>query len=142
MVQVGRPGLSLGQKKELWRRWKEGQFLSEIGRALGKHAGSIHGIVKTNGGIVPAERSRVVRVLSLSDREEISRGLARNASMRTIAARIGRAPSTVSREIGRHGGRESIGRSKPMIGCGRMRNDLKHVYWLRIRHLARWWPSN
>jgi IS30 family transposase len=73
MGQMGRPGLSLGQKKELWRRWKEGQSLSEIGRALGRHAGSIHGVVKANGGIVPAERTRAARTLSLADREEISR---------------------------------------------------------------------
>jgi hypothetical protein len=80
MVQIGRPGLSLAQKKELWRRWKEGQSLSEIGRALGKHPGSIHGVAQANGGIVPFPRSRAVRVLSLSDREEISRGLAQGDS--------------------------------------------------------------
>jgi len=107
MGQMGRPGLSLGQKKELWRRWKEGQSLSEIGRALGRHAGSIHGVVKANGGIVPAERTRAARTLSLADREEISRGLAHGESTRGVAARLGRAPSTVSREIRRHGGRRS-----------------------------------
>jgi IS30 family transposase len=105
MVQIGRPRLSFAQKKELWRRWKQGQSLSEIARALGKHAGSIHGVLQANGGIVPLPRSRGVRVLSLSDREEISRGLAQAASIRTITAQIGRAPSSVSREITRHGGR-------------------------------------
>ena len=105
MAQMGRPGLTSAQKKELWRRWKEGESLSEIGRALGKHAGSIHGVVKANGGIVPAARTRSARTLSLVEREEISRGLAHGRSMRRIAARLGRAPSTVSREIARHGGR-------------------------------------
>lgn len=57
MAQLGRPGLTPAQRKELWRRWKEGESLSEIGRALGKHAGSIHGVVKANGGIVPAART-------------------------------------------------------------------------------------
>jgi IS30 family transposase len=104
VAQVGRPGLTLAQKKELWRRWKEGQSLSEIARALGKHPGSIHGVVKSNGGIVPATRTRSSRVLSLAEREEISRGLAQGESIRVIAGRLGRAPSTVSRETNRHGG--------------------------------------
>ncbi|MGI8557112.1 MAG: IS30 family transposase, partial [Solirubrobacteraceae bacterium] len=105
MAQIGRPGLSVQQKKDLWKRWKEGQSLSDIGRALGKHPASIHGVVKANGGIVAAERTRSLRVLSLAEREEISRGLARHDSVRRIASDIGRAPSTVSREINRHGGR-------------------------------------
>ena len=50
MPQLGRPGLSAEQKRELWRRWKEGQSLSEIGRALERHAGSIFGVVKDKGG--------------------------------------------------------------------------------------------
>ena len=49
MVQRGRPGLSAGQKRELWSRWKAGESLSEIGRALGKQPGSIHGVVASNG---------------------------------------------------------------------------------------------
>ena len=69
MAQMGRPGLTLAQKKDMWRRWKEGQSLSEIGRALGRHAGSIHGVVKANGGIVPPERRRAARTLALTERE-------------------------------------------------------------------------
>jgi len=107
MAQMGRPGLTLEQKKDMWRRWKEGQSLSEIGRALGRHAGSIHGVVKANGGIVPAERTRAARTLALTEREEISRGLAHGEPIRRIARRLGRAPSTISREIRRHGGRRS-----------------------------------
>ncbi len=107
MAQMGRPGLTLAQKKDMWRRWKEGQSLSEIGRALGRHAGSIHGVVKANGGIVPPERTRAARTLALTEREEISRGLAHGESVRRIARRLDRAPSTVSREIRRHGGRRS-----------------------------------
>ena len=56
--QMGRPGLSAAQKAALWQRWKQGQSLSEIGRALGKHAGSIHGVVSSNGGYMPAGRRR------------------------------------------------------------------------------------
>jgi len=107
MAGIGRPNSTTDeQRREIWRRWKEGQSLSDIGRALGKIPGSIHHVVKANGGYVPAERSRSGRVLSLSEREEISRGIAAEASSRDIAARIGRSPSTVSREVNRHGGRE------------------------------------
>jgi len=105
MAQLGRPGLTFAQKRELWKRWKEGQFLSEIGRALGKHPGSVHGVVKSNGGFVPASRTRCGLVLTADEREEISRGLAQGLSLRQIAQGLGRAPSTVGREVTRHGGR-------------------------------------
>lgn len=104
MGQMGRRGLSAAQKAELWQRWKQGQSLSDIGRALGKHAGSIHGVVSSNGGFAPAVRRRSRWSLTLAEREEISRGMAKHLSIRQIAASVGRAPSTVSREITRHGG--------------------------------------
>lgn len=104
MARMGRPGLSSAQKAELWQRWKSGQSLSDIGRALGKHAGSVHGVLSANGGILPATRCRSSRSLSLAEREEISRGIAVGASMRKIAAIINRSPSTVSREVSRNGG--------------------------------------
>jgi len=105
MAQMGRPGLSAVQKAELWARWKNGQSLSEIGRALGKHAASIHGVVAMRGGIVPVQRRRSRLALTLAEREEISRGIAANLSVREIASTIGKAASTVSRELNRHGGR-------------------------------------
>lgn len=86
MAQMGRPGLSASQKAELWQRWKSGQSLSDIGRALGKHAGSVHGIVSSNGGIIPAVRRRSRLALTLAEREEISRGIATGSSIRQIAA--------------------------------------------------------
>lgn len=106
MAQMGRPGLTAGQKRELWSRWKSGESLSEIGRALGKQPGSVHGVVASNGGYVPESRSRSPQALSLEDREEISRGLAEGLSLRGIAHRLGREPSTVSREVARNGGRK------------------------------------
>ena len=107
MAQMGRPGLSASQKAELWQRWKSGQSLSDIGRALGKHAGSVHGVVSSNGGIIPAVRRRSRLALTLAEREEISRGIAIGSPIRQIAAGIGRPPSTVSREIERRGGRNT-----------------------------------
>jgi IS30 family transposase len=89
----------------LWQRWKHGESLSDIGRALGKHAGSVFGVLKGRGGICAAPRCRSRLALTLVEREEISRGIAATRSLRHIAVQIGRAPSTVSREIARHGGR-------------------------------------
>lgn len=106
MARIGRPGLSDAQKSELWRKFREGESLSDIGRALGKHAASIHGVVSASGGIVPATRIRARRSLSLAEREEISRGIVSGLSIREVASRIGRSPSTVSREVSRNGGRE------------------------------------
>ena len=102
MAQKGRPGLSAAQKVELWQRWKLGQSLSEIGRALGKHAGSVHTVLSAHGGIIPATRSRSARSLSLVEREEISRGLAAGESIRQIASKLARSPSTICREIARN----------------------------------------
>ena len=106
MKQMRRRGLSASQKQELWERWKRGQSLNDIARALAKKRGSIHFALACNGGIQPAIRRRSRLALSLFEREEISRGLAEGQSMREIASSIQRAPSTVSREIGRHCGRE------------------------------------
>ncbi|MEJ7871229.1 MAG: IS30 family transposase [Rubrobacteraceae bacterium] len=105
MASRARWGLSASQKKELWERWKAGESLSDIARVLEKRTGSIHAVLKATGGIAPRERCRPRWALSLAEREEISRGLAAGDSVRAVAARLGRSPSTVSREINRHGGR-------------------------------------
>ena len=99
-----RRGLSQRERIDLWRRWKGGQSLSDIGRALGKAPGSVFGFLASAGGIAPAERRRGARALRLEQREEISRGLCAGRSLRTIAKTIGKAPSTVSREVARNGG--------------------------------------
>jgi IS30 family transposase len=104
MAQMGRPGLSSQEKRELWARWKAGQSLSDIGRSLGKHAGSIFGVLLPKGGIAPPARIRSRRSLSVHEREEVSRGLVAGLSLRKIAAQLGRAPSTISREVGRNNG--------------------------------------
>lgn len=98
-------GLTSSQKRDLWERWKKGQSLSEIGRALGKHAASISGMLTVHGGIAPANRSRSRLALNLAEREDISRGLSAGFSLRHIAESIKRPVSTVSREVNRNGGR-------------------------------------
>ena len=97
--------LTASEKAVLWQRWRDGQSLSDIGRALGRHTGFVHKVLSSNGGISLAPRQRSRRALTLAEREEISRGIATGSSMRQIAARLVRPPSTVSREIARHGGR-------------------------------------
>ncbi|MEW8431050.1 MAG: IS30 family transposase [gamma proteobacterium symbiont of Ctena orbiculata] len=104
MAQRGRPGLSQNLKQEVWRRWRSGESLSDIARAVNSQPGSIFGVLRLHGGISPAKRCRAEISLTLSEREEISRGLSAGRSMRAIAADLMRSPSTISREIARNGG--------------------------------------
>ena len=105
MRQGKRFGLSAIEKSDLWRRWKAGQSLHEIGRAFGKSHSSIRCVVSLHGGFIPAVRRRSLLALTLPEREDISRGIACGSSFRKIAQLLDRAASTVSREVRRHGGR-------------------------------------
>lgn len=100
-----RYGLSIAKKGELWTRWKAGESMSDIGRALGKHPACIFAFLAVQGGIARAPRRRAARALTSDEREQISRGLAAHASIRAMARSLGRSPSTISREVARHGGR-------------------------------------
>ena len=91
----------------MWCRWKAGYHLREIARAFGRDHGSIRGLLARRGGIAPSIRTRGSVALTLVEREDISRGIASGESGRSIADRIGRAASTGSREIVRHGGRSA-----------------------------------
>ena len=92
------------ESAEVWDRWQRGEGLSFIGRVFGKKSSQIFAHLKPHGGIRPAPRRRSRRVLSLAEREEISRGVAAGVSLRSIAAKLHRAPSTISRELRRNGG--------------------------------------
>ena len=105
MAQGKQFGLSATQKIAMWSRWKAGQSLHEIGRAFGKSHSSIRCAVSHHGGFVPALRQRSLLALTLTEREEISRGIASGSSIRELAKLLDRAASTVSREVARHGGR-------------------------------------
>ena len=94
------------QKALMWDRWQRGESLHRIAALFNRHHSSIRGILAESGGIRPSQRRRSTRVLSLAEREEISRGMAAGQSMRAIAASLGRAPSTVSRELRRNEGRQ------------------------------------
>ena len=107
MARTGRPGLSQQQKDELWQRWKEGHSLSDIGRALGKHAASVFAVLLAKGGVAPRMRLRKTSSLSQLEREEISSGLVAGFSYCSIGKLLGRAPSTISREVARNGSRKT-----------------------------------
>lgn len=104
MVRARR-GYPASERRELWERWKRGESISEIGRALDRAPGTIFTALRECGGIAPRERRRSRLALTLSEREEISRGIAAGESGRAIARRLGRSTATVCREIARHGGR-------------------------------------
>jgi IS30 family transposase len=102
-----RRGFTSAERTEMWDRWQRGESLSSIGRAFGKESSSIYFQLSPHGGIRPAPRRRSRLALSLIERETISRGLAANQSARSMAGLLGRAPSTVSREIKRNGSCDS-----------------------------------
>lgn len=97
--------MGTAERAELWRRWRAGEALTAISRGLGRSAPTVYQELCRRGGLAPPPRRRAAQQLQSSEREEISRGLASACSLRQIARRLGRAPSTVSREVRRHGGR-------------------------------------
>lgn len=80
--------------------------MSSIGRSFERDSSSIHPLISRSGGVRPHERRRSRLALTLMEREEISRGLGMGDSFRQIAWRLRRAPSTISREVHRNGGRK------------------------------------
>ena len=96
----------------MWDRWEKGESLNSIARHFGRSHSSIQGILSRTGGIRPPQRRRSRRALTLCEREEISRGVFAGQSQRSIAASLGRSPSTVSREVHRNGGRRRYRASK------------------------------
>ena len=104
MVRRRGARLTAAQRAELWRRWRQGESLNAIGRALGRIPKMVRYVVAGAGGIPPIPRHRARQALTLCEREVISRGVARGLTLRQNSRDLGRAPSTVSREVRRHGG--------------------------------------
>ena len=90
----------------IWERWQRGESLHQIAQRLVTRHSSIRQVLARTGGIRPPSRHRSARVLTLVEREEISRSVALGRSLRSIAEQLHRAPSTVSREVQRNGGSE------------------------------------
>ena len=103
MKQRPRIYYSANQRSLIWDRWQKGATLHQIAGLFDRYHSSIHRILAESGGIRPTERHRSRSALTLTEREEISRGVAAGSSIRSIAALLGRAPSTISREIRRNG---------------------------------------
>lgn len=102
---MGRSRLSAADRAEVWARWRRGELQVTIAQALGWTHTRVGRLLRGAGGIAPVPRRRSARVLQSAEREEISRGLAAGVSLRALARQLGRAPSTISREVARHGGR-------------------------------------
>jgi len=126
-------------KNRVWELLGAGLDCPAVARSLGMGVTSVRAIEANAGGVRPRPRLRAERVLSLEEREEISRGLAEDVSLREIARRLGRAPSTVSREVAHNGGRanyralgadrrawERAQRPKPakLMACPRLRREV------------------
>lgn len=101
-----RTNYSESQKALMWDRWQKGDSLHQIARLFDRYHTSIRGILAETGGIRPAPRRRSRLALTLAEREDISRAVVAGHSIRSIASSLGRAPSTISREISRNGGEE------------------------------------
>ena len=95
------------ERVEVWDRWQRGESSQSIGRVLDRGGSAIHRQLAVYGDIRPQSRCRSSRALTLVEREEIPRGIAAKESVRSIAVRLGRSPSTVSREVSRSGGSDS-----------------------------------
>ncbi|MFE7568430.1 helix-turn-helix domain-containing protein [Streptomyces sp. NPDC057539] len=127
-AQVRDYGFSSPQQDEIWRGWREGQSFSLIGRALGAPTRHARRFLHQSGGIRLTPRQRAERHLSGSEREEISRGIAARESARQLAGRLGRSPSTVSRENARNGGRDryrAASADEAAYACGRRPKQAK-----------------
>ncbi len=93
------------ERAEVWDSWQGGEAMRSIAHRLGRESSSVRTMIEDCGGVRPVPRRRYPRHLSFTEREEISRGVAAGESLRSIAGRLGRAPSTVCREVARNGGR-------------------------------------
>ncbi len=153
-----RTGLTAEEQAEIWRRYRTGQSLRSISRTLGRSLEALRRLIASTGGRAPVVQPRSAWRLSLAEREEISRGVATGHSCRGIARRIGRAPSTVSREIAHNGGRrryrarraEAAARRRArrpkaakLAHCPRLRRLVEAKLAVRWspQQIARWLPG-
>lgn len=134
-----RPGICYtdAQKALMWERWQRGESLHAIARLFGRHHPSIRGILAQSGGIRPAPPRRSHLVLALAEREEISRSVVAGHSIRSIARSLRRAPSTISREIRRNGGRQGYRASEADQAAWERAHRPKSCKLARNRALAR-----
>ena len=99
-------------KALMWDHWQKGDSMHVIAGLFERGHSSVQHILSEAGAIRPRQRCRSRLTLTLLEREEISRGVMAGHSIRSIAELLGRAASTVSREINRNGGRRDYRASK------------------------------
>jgi len=128
---------SANQRALIWERWGKGETLHQIAGLFDRYHSSIQGILAETGGIRPAERRRCRSALSLAEREEISRGVIARRSIRSIALSLGRAASTISREIARNGGLDGYRASRADQAAWDRAHRPKLCRLVRNRTLAR-----
>jgi transposase, IS30 family len=139
--KVGR--MTGADRLEIVRRVALGESPAEAARAVGCSQATLHRLKVQHGGLASRTRARSPLRLSVAEREEVSRGLLAGDSRRAIARRLGRAPSTVSREVARatrQGSREAYrawhgeeaaarGARRPKPGklatCARLRQEVE-----------------
>ena len=131
------------QRSLMWDRWQKGESLQQIAQLFDRHHSAVQGILVKSGGIRPPPRCRSRLALTLAEREEISRAVVAGQSMRAIATSLGRAPSTISREIKRNGDRETYRANHADQAAG-----IGHVvpspvnWWKTERWRASWQASS
>ena len=148
--------LSVVEREELWDRWEVGESQRSISRWLGRSPSTVRTQLVSSGWRRPSPPVEWCSLrLSLAEREEISRGLARDESLRSIADRLGRAPSTVSREVRINGGhlgyRANVGhrasrrrakrpKTRKLTECPRLREAVedKLELWWSPSQISRW----
>ena len=126
------------ERAAVWRAWKDGLSLKEIGESLHRPSPSVLGVLRRDGGFAPRIRRRAPRSLQLGEREEISRGLSAGLSVREIARCLGRAASTVSREIRRNGGKNFYRAAKADARAWRSARRPQPCLLARRRRLRDW----
>lgn len=119
------PFVTEAEKAEIWVRRARGEPVWMIARQMGRHRGTVQALVAATGGLPPPARQRSRRELTTHEREELSRGLAMGESCRALAARLGRAPSSVSREVRRNGGRADYRAANAELAAVRRRRRPK-----------------
>ena len=119
------PYLTEVERKEIWARRARGEPVWMIARHMGRSRRAVRDLVVATGGMPPGEPKRSRRELTLAEREELSRGLALGHSCRAIAGRLGRAPSSLSREVGRNGGGQDYRAAEADLAAARRRRRPK-----------------
>jgi IS30 family transposase len=125
------------QKALMWDRWQKGESLHAIARLFGRHHPSIRGVLAQSGGIRPALRRRSCLALAVAEREEISRSVVAGNTIRSIALSLARAPSTISRELGRNAGRQGYRASEADQAAWARAHRPKRCKLVQNRALAR-----